>query len=336
MALQLLDLFETTLSASYTAGGTTLTLTSVSGLPASGDYWISVYDPANAAGTYEVFKVTGAASGNVIPVTGAQATTSSRNHASGQTVYGSVLTAAALTQLKADSGGGGVLSGTYASRPAAGSAGRVYYPTDSLYNQLIDNGTSWDHFYLGRKMTPINLASFAWVNQGGSATVDTTYGYAYIMADNGGNSANMRILKQSLGGLPRTITTLVQSAMLGGNNLTEAGLVLRESSTGKLVTFAIGATGTLHTYSRPNPTTSPTDIHHFDNNYEMKASVYLRLVVTSTTRTCYFSMDGQHWIQPWAADTLAANFTTAPDEVGFEADGWNGVYNIGAAFLTWE
>jgi hypothetical protein len=104
MALQLLDLFETTLSASYTAGGSSLTLTSVSGLPSSGDYWIAVYDPANAASTYEVFKVTGAASGSVIPVTGEKA-------------YGSVLTASALTQLKLDINGSGISIYTGVGRP---------------------------------------------------------------------------------------------------------------------------------------------------------------------------------------------------------------------------
>jgi hypothetical protein len=106
MALQLLDLFQTTLSASYTAGGTSLTLASVTGLPGSGDYWIAVYDPSNVASTYEVFKVTGAASGSVIPVVGGQANTTNKNHASGQGVYGSILTAAALTQLKLDAGSG--------------------------------------------------------------------------------------------------------------------------------------------------------------------------------------------------------------------------------------
>ena len=106
MALQLIDLFETTVSSPYVAGDSVLLLASTTGLPAAGDYWLAVYDPANSATTYEVFKVTGAPSGSALPVLNGQSGTSPQNHAAGEVAYASILTAAALTQLKIDAAAG--------------------------------------------------------------------------------------------------------------------------------------------------------------------------------------------------------------------------------------
>lgn len=141
--LQLIDLFETTLSGAYTAGGASLALTSTAGLPASGDYWLSVYDGANAASTYEVFKVTGAPSGGAVPVTGAQAGTTAKNHAAGQIAYASVLTAAALAQLKADAVVGlvpdtrSILSGTGLTGGGNLTANRTLSVVDDTSTQRI-------------------------------------------------------------------------------------------------------------------------------------------------------------------------------------------------------
>lgn len=70
------------------------------------------------------------------------------------------------------------LTGTYANLPSAGIAGRSYLCTDSIYS-LYDNGTTWDHFYQGIKVTPIVSGDWSWINQD-SATETTTYGDSII------------------------------------------------------------------------------------------------------------------------------------------------------------
>lgn len=147
MALQLLDLFTTTLSGSYTAGGTSLTLSSVSGLPASGDYWIAVYDPSNQTGTYEIFKVTGAASGSTIPVTGAQSGTTNRNHASGETVLGGIWNAASVDQLKTDMLASPAFTGVPTAPTAAPSTNTTQIATTAFVEQEL--GVSGSGAYFG-------------------------------------------------------------------------------------------------------------------------------------------------------------------------------------------
>jgi len=90
------------LASAYTAGGTSLTLTSGHGsrFPSSGDFWVRCEN--------EIFKAT-ARSTDTLTVTGAQDGTPAANHAAGAEVYW-VLGVAALDQLRSDivvGGGGG-------------------------------------------------------------------------------------------------------------------------------------------------------------------------------------------------------------------------------------
>lgn len=91
-----------TLGSSYTAGGTSLVLSSGNGanFPATGDFWVRVQPSATDATGAEIFKCT-ARSTDTLTVTGAQDGTSNVNHSAGAIVVW-VLSASALTQLKAD------------------------------------------------------------------------------------------------------------------------------------------------------------------------------------------------------------------------------------------
>lgn len=96
-ALNFVDRYSTTLASGYTSGGTTLSVTSASGLP-SGDCNFFLIVKAEGANTEEVFAVSNV-SGTTLTVAGAQAGTSASNHASGADVIGSIMTASAFGQV---------------------------------------------------------------------------------------------------------------------------------------------------------------------------------------------------------------------------------------------
>jgi hypothetical protein len=61
-------------------------------------------------------------------------------------------------QLPASSGGGGVVEDTEANRPTAGTAGRIFMPSDGYYIQ-VDTGAAWNTYVKGQKCTAPPVAS---------------------------------------------------------------------------------------------------------------------------------------------------------------------------------
>lgn len=53
-----------------------------------------------------------------------------------------------------------IMEGTAASRPAAGSLGRLYFATDTLHI-FYDNGTSWDDVTPNAAISSVTLVSLA-------------------------------------------------------------------------------------------------------------------------------------------------------------------------------
>ena len=95
--------------------------------------------------------------------------TSAASHTNGTAVY-HVLTAGAL-----DAHDQNDLASydTYANRPAAGTPGRIFLPTDGVFLER-DNGSTWDKFGPIWPMTPPVAADFpTWVNQGNATFVDS-------------------------------------------------------------------------------------------------------------------------------------------------------------------
>jgi hypothetical protein len=70
------------------------------------------------------------------------------------------------------------LTGTLASLPAAGSAGRTYLTTDSLFDILRDTGSAWTYFIRGRAMTAAP-ASTTNVNLAALTAAISAYGPGY-------------------------------------------------------------------------------------------------------------------------------------------------------------
>lgn len=160
-------------------------------------------------------------------------------------------------------------------------------------------------------MTPPALTDFAWVNQGGATAVDDDAG-VFLEGPSGG-VANLRILVQAAPAAPYAVTIAYLSALFPDGGAS-AGLLLRESSSGKAVTMELNKGGQLNL----NLWNSPTAHHTYysqDSPFDWpKAPNWFRIVDDSTDRIYQFSADGTHWLEYHRVSRT--DFIT-PDQVGF-------------------
>jgi Protein of unknown function (DUF2961) len=100
--LNFVDRYSSSLSSPFTAGGTSLVVSSTTGLP-SGNCCFYVIVRADGVNTEEVFLVSYVNTGtNTLTVTGAQANTVASNHGSGANVIGGIITSGASTRMVGD------------------------------------------------------------------------------------------------------------------------------------------------------------------------------------------------------------------------------------------
>ena len=134
----------------------------------------------------EIMKVTGV-SGTTMTVARHQEGTSAAAHMSGTDVK-HILTVGAL-----DARDQNDLAAydAYASRPAAGTPGRIFLPNDGLFLER-DNGSIWEKFGPIWPMTPPAAADFGtWVNQG-SATIADNKGAIFLSSGPATSGENLR------------------------------------------------------------------------------------------------------------------------------------------------
>ncbi len=222
---------------------------------------------------------------------------------------------------------------TYANLPAATTAGRVFWATDSPY-QFRDNGSTWDAFLpqFGQVTLP-PTAGWTDVNLG-SATYTADSGWLGLKTE-GVGSSQVRIKVRTIPATPYTVTAcLVITSNTGSSS---AGLFLRESGTGRIVTLSIGGTGTLNSAKYTNETT-------FSATYSSNSGVVtpqgskpcFRRADNGTTRTLSFSNDREQWVElPTQGHT---DFLTA-DQIGWGMVTGSGSSNgewIAASLLSWD
>ena len=99
---QLANLYSTTLAAPYVAGSLAITVTSATGAPSIGTFSLTILD-ASTGDVILIFRVTSVAG----PVFTGAAEGPDSNAASASVVVGTILSAAAIAQIKTDAGGGG-------------------------------------------------------------------------------------------------------------------------------------------------------------------------------------------------------------------------------------
>jgi hypothetical protein len=247
---------------------------------------------------------------------------------------GNVLTSNGTTWSSSASASGN-LYGTYASRPAAGVAGRVYYASDCP-NPFVDNGAAWQPVVNGKLGTAAPLVSTFTQVTGGSVTgtvfADVCDGISITWTNLSAGGEFVRMLykaKPASGASGYRITTHVRFFLpsdTSGSLL--AGLGWRLASNGSIalvdmtnslssvtgnfheIRYTANNTGSTPTYTFSNQTSSANTAIAFNAGQWFRSEHN----TVNGNRTAYWSSDGVTWSEN-IAQRLAANTFITPDQV---------------------
>ncbi len=290
-----------TLSGSYTSGGGSLSVASAASFPASGNFRVRVDN--------EIFKVT-AVAGTTFTVTGAQEGTSAANHSSGAVIT-EVVTALSVDAIRGDQCQTGAVASAVANK-----SGNLYFP-NNCSALLRDTGAVMVPFGPLYPLADPTLQSYAWINQStGSVTV---VGNTIFLQGVATSSQSLTIRKFSAPGTPYTMTVGIIPALFNVN-FGQAGVLFRESSSGKLSALALNYDNTrqgtvLAADKWTDPTTYSGASYTLTANILLPQSlVWLRIADDGSNRLYSFSTDGLNFRQVFSVGRT--DFLTA-NEIGF-------------------
>lgn len=217
-------------------------------------------------------------------------------------------------------------SGTYASLPAAGNAGRLYMATDAGLTYR-DNGSSWDLIGMDDAVDLGTPPSSSWST--------TTLGSATFAADKGGRlltipsaaGENFRIEYRTLSPTSNyTATAYFEFSFTDLANYVRAGLIVRDSASGKIIYFGPtynGATGGFNIYvmSYSSPTAGDTLYSNRTVAAMQALPNWYRIRDNATTRFYEYSYNGLDWLL-FYSHTRTSYIT--PDNYG-----WGGINSSG-------
>lgn len=207
--------------------------------------------------------------------------------------------------------------GTVAALPGAGStSGDQYNATDGFY-KYIWNGAAWTTWIGSWSVQEPTSATFAaGGGTGGTPTIDTTHGGIIFSQSNaGGDNVPWRV--KSLAFSPSFTVTgcFYAPSIVSPNNFITVGL--RESATGK--GYTIGSRTSLQPVGiRVNSNTSWSGNCSTNNTSGPTAGLMcVKITDDGTNLKAYWANDPFGFNHFTACDqTVAANFTTAPDQFG--------------------
>ena len=279
----------------------------------------------------EIMKVTGV-SGTTLTVVRGQEGTAAASHTSSTAVY-HILTAGALD---AHDQNDLAAYDTYANRPAAGTPGRIFLPTDGAFIER-DDGSSWTKFGPIWPMTPPAPADFpTWLNQGTSTCVNT-FGPMYFCGAVS-TSALWRAVLKTYPTPPFTVVMAFLPIIIPYNfsSYVELGLCIRDSTSGKMEVYGLGGSGNdmnIRGYYFTSPTaTSGTSVTGWPSGQHFSESplVWIKYVDDSTNRVISMSINGVTWTQ-LASNSRTSNLT--PDQIGIAVQAMGG-YTSSAPYFS--
>lgn len=231
--------------------------------------------------------------------------------------------------LVSDNGFYAVQSGTEASTPSSGQVeGDLYLPTDGFYAKRF-NGTIWEAWGPLSKMTPPVDADFSWVVQGNAVKTTTNGGINLTLP---GGNGNMSVLKKSIPATPYTVTMCMMLTWLPSSQ-PNMGMVLRQSSDGKLVTWVWGyVPGAYLLFRKWNSYNSFTGSDYATISHVEGPLWWFRIADNGTTMTVSISRDGVNFVA--FATRGHTDFMTA-DEIGFGLRN-DSSYACSMSVLSWK
>lgn len=316
MPEQLVNQGTTTLNGSINNSATSITVTSGSVFPATGNFRIRIDD--------ELLLCT-ARSSNTLTVTRGIEGTSAASH-SDLAAVSQVLTKAGFDQYLTEYPELSKISrGAFGSRPSAVKAGNIYIASDSMILSE-DTGSAFVHHGPVWPFGAMVSGDWTWNNQS-TATVDFTKGYAYLFKASQGGTVFQRGLNRILPGNTSstaagnyTVTFCFIHNLPPNANTAHFGVMLRDNTasqgdTARIVTFSYDSQGTF-SYDRHweagnlnnNVGTVSTGLGYFGE------LLWIRIRDDNTNRYFDYSRDGVNFRNAFSASRT--DWMT-PNEVGF-------------------
>src|SRR5436190_2599564 len=201
--------------------------------------------------------------------------------------------------------------GTFASRPAVGTAGCSVYTSDALTNNWLSDGSAWRPLLLGHVagVEPKAVGGLTAVNQSTSTLTQKNGGWRYS-GTNDGATISLRSYVETDSSTTAYVEASFAFVGLAGNGqgTPECGAVMRESSSGKMFTLLVTAwnsngTSALDAYSMEvfnwtsntarGTTTTPSDLQMPGRPFG--APVVLRIRRDATNVYAEVSVDRTNW-----------------------------------------
>lgn len=184
-------------------------------------------------------------------------------------------------------------------------------------------------------LQPFSTTGWTWVNQG-AATVAETARSVFLTCPSVA-SENVRALVTALpAGTPTITVGLIP--VHWQVNFCMTGVALRESATGKLVSFQIENGASVRCVSgrkNTNPTTIASGIGGTPFIALPPAIWFLRVQITATQYVLTWSANGVDFT-PFITENKNAFFTTGPDQIGLMLQNFNSGTNIYTSYVHWS
>ena len=314
--------YSSTLYSSYTSGGTSLVVVSVSGLPASGRYFILKIE-------LEYFLCT-SYTGTTLTVVGAQAGSTAANHSSAAAITGCWIVPSVLDGIRSDQS----QVGTYANLPTSGMKTGDRYTCTNRRAEFIYNGSNWDMFYMGLYVPgPFTaLPSFSWRNQGLASIITEAGDTEFLIAPLAtGDDYKCREINVP-GSTPWTITVCLLPCT-PKVNYSSVGLFLSDGT--KLITLpvdgqtnfkvAIGQFSSVSSYS-----STPLDLGGIATINSLP--IMARITDDGTNHIFGVSSDGVNW---YTAQQSRTAYMTAT-KIGYCANSNNATSAAAVRIINWK
>ena len=314
-------------SGGISSSVTTMTVADPTPFPSTGNFRVLVDG--------EVMIVTGV-SGSTFTITRGAESTSAASHAHGSNVYG-ILTKGALDAIVtvqqagteessrrvlnfvsgatvADNSGAGrcditisippgVTYGAGASRPAAGTAGRMYVPSDGIMSS-IDTGSAWVGLNPGGSPFTIPpISSSGWTQKNSSvATITDFPGGGISVAFQYGSASNTPVwsLYRTLAnGTSYSVIAAMQVLPANYSSNGRFGVVISDAT--KALMFALDQAGqkiVVESYTVFSGSTTVANVYNRGILY-IPATLWFKVTNDGTHRTYYSSIDGIAWHQTY-------------------------------------
>ena len=278
---------STTLNGSINNSVTTVTVTAGSVFPSTGNFRVKVED--------EIMLCTARSTNDLTVVRGYEGS-SAASHSSGAGIN-AILTAGALNRFLQDCNG---IWG-YNSQPPLG--------------KLVD----------ADGVTPLTTADFTWANQGTSTVTDQNGTIVMDAPPASGENARVQV-RTAPSPTYSVIAAFQYIGIIEFGRYPNFGLVLRQSTSGKMYGHAFGAQAgdraLMHaTYKFNSPTSYAGDVTSRKSTLHRSPYLWLKMTDNNTNLLFYVSGDGVNWIQT-GSESRGAFMTlnggvTGPDQVGW-------------------